>query len=260
MVNDVEQRTEQEGAQVELPEVRSPRAARILAAADALLLAHGSRGFSVADVAQKAHVGKGTVYLYWATKEDLLLGLIGRDFLAVADSVSDALSADSQLARPSRFCPYLLRSTGERTLVKALQDNDEGLLGMLAAHPRTMMLRDALGPGALMSTVLPSWRRNDLARTDWDVGAQMVALNAVIAGFQLAVRESIALAAGGDPYSVMAATVTAVLGPERATSAQARAAATDIAQFLQHGRKDVLNLIGQPVNSHADKPSRGIER
>lgn len=246
------------GPLFELPEVRSPRAARILAAADALLLARGSKGFTVADVAQKAHVGKGTVYLYWATKEDLLLGLIGRDFLAVAEDAIDALNADPLLARPSRFCPYLLRSTGQRTLVKALQDNDDGLLGMLATHPRSMVLHDALGPVALMNTILPSWRTNDLARTDWDLDDQIVALNALIVGFQFAVRELGALVPAVDPYSVMAATVTALLGPERATSVKTRAAAADIVAFFQHGRATVMNLIGQPVNARADDASVGV--
>lgn len=60
-----------------LPEDQSVKAARLLRAADELLVSRGARGFTVADVAKRAHVSKGTVYLYWPTKEDLLIGLVG---------------------------------------------------------------------------------------------------------------------------------------------------------------------------------------
>lgn len=249
MVNGMEsgRRSTQRGESLAmLPERRSPTAARILSAAEALLLARGSKGFTVADVAQKAHVGKGTVYLYWATKEDLLIGLIARDFVAVAEDTIDTLRADPQWAVPARFCPYLLRTTGQRTLVKALHDNDDGLLGVLTAHPRSMLLQDALGPGALLNAVLPAWRRNGLAHTDWALADQVLALNALMAGFQLALRDPVAPV---DPYSVMASAVAALLGPETATSAQIEHAAADIVSFLEHGRTTILDLIGDPIDS-----------
>jgi AcrR family transcriptional regulator len=84
----------------DLPERHSTRAARLLAAAGDLLIGRGAKGFTVADVAARAHVGKGTVYLYWPTKEDLLIGLIGRAFLRLLDDLIEQLSADPGLARP----------------------------------------------------------------------------------------------------------------------------------------------------------------
>ena len=247
--------TQAEQRSATLPERRSPTAARILTAAEALLLGRGSKGFTVADVAQKAHVGKGTVYLYWATKEDLLLGLIARDFVAVAEDTIDALRADAQMAQPARFCPYLLQSTGQRTLVKALQDNDDGLLGVLTDHPMSLRLRDALGPAALLNAVLPAWRTNGLASTDWPLADQVFALNALIAGFQLALRDPVAPLC---PYSVMAAAVTALLGPEPASTAQIDRVAVDIVSFLEHGRTKILDLIGVLVDSDAECPPTAL--
>ena len=58
---------------------------QVIEAAGDLLIVRGAKGFTVADVAQRAHVGKGTVYLYWPTKEDLLVGLVGRAFLGLVD-------------------------------------------------------------------------------------------------------------------------------------------------------------------------------
>jgi AcrR family transcriptional regulator len=60
----------------ELAELDSGTAARILAAARELVLKRGVKGLTVAEIAEKAHVGKGTAYLYWKTKEDLLLAVI----------------------------------------------------------------------------------------------------------------------------------------------------------------------------------------
>ena len=55
-----------------LAEHDSGTAARILAAARELVLKRGVKGLTVAEIAARAHVGKGTAYLYWPTKEDLL--------------------------------------------------------------------------------------------------------------------------------------------------------------------------------------------
>src|SRR5689334_12910354 len=56
----------------ELPEHHSPTAARIVDAAQDLLQRRGSKAVTIAAVAQKAHVGTGTVYLYWSSKSELL--------------------------------------------------------------------------------------------------------------------------------------------------------------------------------------------
>ena len=61
------------------PEPEGPQARRrerILKAADALFVAHGYRKTSVDDVAGAAGVAKGTVYLYYSIKAELLLHVI----------------------------------------------------------------------------------------------------------------------------------------------------------------------------------------
>jgi AcrR family transcriptional regulator len=56
---------------------KQQRRAAILAAADALVQANGGALASVADVAQQAGVAKGTVYLYFQTREEIFLSLHG---------------------------------------------------------------------------------------------------------------------------------------------------------------------------------------
>lgn len=238
----------------DLPEHHSPTAARLLTAANDLLLGRGAKGFTVADVAARAHVGKGTVYLYWPTKEDLLIGLIGRSFLRVLEDLVQQLDDDPALARPSRFCPRMLHIAVSQPLVAALQRHDDDLLGMLADHPRSVALNDALGPGAVLDAMIPLWRRDGLARTDWDIADQTFALHALITGVALSlVGPSLEPSAVDDRLRVLGTAVTALLGPERAGQKQLRNTATGIIDFLRDGQAAALQLLEQSA-SHGSAP------
>ncbi|BBY84832.1 TetR family transcriptional regulator [Mycolicibacterium tokaiense] len=221
------------------------KAARLLRAADELLVSRGARGFTVADVAKRAHVSKGTVYLYWPTKEDLLIGLVGRGFLRLLDEVIRRIADDPDLARPSRFCPLMLEVVSSQPLLAALQRHDDDLLGLLADHPRPVALHDALGPSAVVGAVLPVWRRYGLADSGWDVDDQSFALHALVTGFALSLVHSGAVPGpAGNPLHVLAAAVTALLGPERARTSDINAAAGLILEFLYNGRATAVELIG----------------
>lgn len=231
----------------DLPELHSAKAARLLAAAGDLLISRGAKGFTVADVAARAHVGKGTVYLYWPTKEDLLIGLIGRAFLGLLDDLIERLSADPELARPSRFCPAMLQIAANHPLITALQRHDEDLLGVLTNHPRSVALDGALGPAAILGAVLPIWRGSGMARNDWDVDDQNFALRSLVTGVAFSlVGPSPDSAEVKDPFGVFGTAVTAILGPERANQKQLRAAAADIVDFLREGQAAALQIIDVP--------------
>ncbi len=233
----------------ELPEQHSPTAARLLTAASDLLLGRGAKGFTVADVAARAHVGKGTVYLYWPTKEDLLIGLIGRSFLSVLDLLIEQLRDDPALARPSRFCPTMLQVAISQPLVAALQRHDHDLLGMLADHPRSIALNDALGPTAVLDATIPLWRRGGLARTDWDIADQAFALHALITGVALSLVGPAVGPPADDRLGVLGTAVTALLGPERASQKQIRDTAAGIIDFLRRGQSAALQLIESPTSN-----------
>jgi hypothetical protein len=77
----------------------------------------------------------------------------------------------------------MLATAAEHRFVHALQRIDDGLLGALADDPRSAKLLDTLGPSAMLRQVLPIWRRNQLATTDWTVTDQAYALHALMTGF-----------------------------------------------------------------------------
>jgi len=205
-----------------------------------LVLRRGVRGVTVAEIAEKAHVGKGTVYLYWDTKEDLLVSLFARDFLAVADEYHTALTADPDVCRPHRMVPRMVRTALEHPFVRALQTDDIGLLGVLAEHPRSKELLETLGPNALLDQVLPVWRRHHLARTDWALADQAYALRALTDGFiAAATKTDIPV---DSPDHIMAATVLALLGPSEANTADVEATATEGLRLLDEARQVALGL------------------
>jgi AcrR family transcriptional regulator len=209
------------------------------------VLKRGVKGLTIAEIAEKAHVGKGTAYLYWKTKDDLLLGLFAREFLVAVDGEIEALTADPEAARPHRLCPRLACDAMERPFVRALQAGDADLLGALTRHPRSTELLDQLGPAGLVYTVLPVWRQHRLARTDWPLDEQAYALQALMVGFLESVTRASVLRGVSveSPEKVMAAAVTALLGPEEAGPADVRAAAEEGLRLLRQRREIVLATI-----------------
>ncbi|SEF04350.1 DNA-binding transcriptional regulator, AcrR family [Streptomyces sp. 3213] len=238
------------------------RAARILAAARELVLKRGVKGLTIAEIAQRAHVGKGTAYLYWDTKEDLVFELFARDFLAGVEQEIDTLTADPDLARPRRLCPRLVHTALDRPFVRALQTGDADLLGVLTHHPRSRELLDMLGPAALTETVLPVWRRNRLARTDWPLEEQGYVLHALVIGFlEVATRAQVLPGVTvDDPDQVMAAAVTALLGPEEASPTQVRAAAAEGRQLLRERRETLLTLITTNHKANQRQQSEQVQQ
>lgn len=70
---------------------KSARPDELLEAALALFVEHGFAATRIEDVAQQAGVSKGTVYLYWSSKEDLLRAVIQRFLTLPLDAGEAAL-------------------------------------------------------------------------------------------------------------------------------------------------------------------------
>ncbi|MFC7585188.1 TetR/AcrR family transcriptional regulator [Nonomuraea antimicrobica] len=211
------------------------------------MLKRGIKGLTVAEIAERAHVAKGTVYLHWSTREDLLVGMFARDFLAMLDAFTEAIAADPDAARPSRLLPLLVRHTVEHPFVRALQIEDADLLGALTRHPRTTRLREDLGPAALMYIALPVWREHHLARTDWTLDDQAYALDALLSGLLIAAtgERVLPVVSVADPARVSAAAVTALLGPETPGHGDVQATAEAALTAIAAKRDVLLDSIGK---------------
>ncbi|SFT03425.1 TetR/AcrR family transcriptional regulator [Saccharopolyspora flava] len=105
------------------------RADRILDAAAELVVRMGFRKVTIDDIARRAEVGKGTVYLHWRTKEELFEALIMRESIGLLNDLTEAMRADPAEARPHRFFRRSFLLTVRDPLMKALVTGDTELLG-----------------------------------------------------------------------------------------------------------------------------------
>jgi hypothetical protein len=86
------------------------------------------------------------------------------------------------------------------------------------------------------------WRRNGLARSDWEIADQTFALHGLITGIAMSIIGPAPITAD-DPLTVLSAAVTALLGPERGNQKQVRATAAEVIEFLRQGRIAALQLL-----------------
>ncbi|MFI9274311.1 TetR/AcrR family transcriptional regulator [Kitasatospora sp. NPDC052896] len=108
------------------------RAERILDITAGLLVQHGYRRVTIDDVASRAGVGKGTVYLHWKTREALFWSVLQREALKLFDQLVADLRADPELALPHRLMREVFLQGVRRPLVRGLLLSDPVLLGNLA--------------------------------------------------------------------------------------------------------------------------------
>jgi AcrR family transcriptional regulator len=73
----------------------STRRDEILDAAATLFATKAFHEVRLDDIAAKAQIGKGTVYLYWSSKEDVYLDIIRRGFASVLDQLDRGLAANT---------------------------------------------------------------------------------------------------------------------------------------------------------------------
>lgn len=190
---------------------RTGKAAKILTAAEELILKQGFKGVTMAAVAQRAHVGKGTAYLYWRTKEDLFLELLVDSLAGVLADLADRVRATPGLAMADRLCPAIADAWLARPLVRALQVTDNDVLGALLDDPRSHAIVVENGIPALIGTLLPLWRDRDLVRADWSLDDVTAALEFLFVGYFVTRTRGAVGGSHGDHIDVLRRAVAAVL-------------------------------------------------
>ncbi|ALG10652.1 hypothetical protein AOZ06_30490 [Kibdelosporangium phytohabitans] len=153
------------------------RTDRILDAAGELLLRFGYRKVTIEDIARRAGIGKGTVYLHWRTKQELFDALLRRQSIALIVALLERLRAD-----PAEVMPHRMSSSGfliclDDPLVMALVTGDAELLGQLRDSPHAG--QDLIAADQIHDI----WARHGLIRTD--MPNLRYAMTAVSTGFYL---------------------------------------------------------------------------
>jgi AcrR family transcriptional regulator len=111
------------------------RADALLDAAAALLVSVGPRELRIEEVAKRAGVGKGTVYLHWASREHLLLAVGAREATAMLETVISSIRTDPIEAALHRYLRRHFLEAMRRPTLKTLFVTDYAYLGAFANHP-----------------------------------------------------------------------------------------------------------------------------
>lgn len=114
---------------------RRERADRILDTAKDLLLRWGYRRVTIDEVAARAGVGKGTVYLHWRTRDQIFLAVGAREAGEMNDVVAGAMEADPAEIALDRYMRRHFIEAMTRPVLRAIFTRDSDTLGKLLATP-----------------------------------------------------------------------------------------------------------------------------
>jgi AcrR family transcriptional regulator len=243
------------GDRLQDPGARQARAARILDAAAELLLRHGYRRVTVDDVASRAGIGKGTVYLHWKTREDLFKAVFEREVLEAVGELVRTLREDPEAWMLHRLARSYFLAIVRRPLLKAVFLVDTELLGKLARPGSgAREQRHRLASHAYLELLA----EHGLLRTDLSPDAIDYAFMAMLEGFiqaEAAVDEQ--LGSGIEERAdVLALTVQRAFESGRSLSpATGRAVAAQVADlFARVGESDRGDLAPCPSSGRCAAP------
>jgi AcrR family transcriptional regulator len=152
---------------------RMGRADRILDSARDLLLRWGYRRVTIDEVARRAGVGKGTIYLHWRSREDLFHAVSAREAAVMTHAIVGALRNDPAEVALHRYLRRLFIESMNRPVLRALYTRDADTLDTFLAAANHQRLeetklgvnRDYLGVLAAEEMLRPDVRPNDLDYT-----------------------------------------------------------------------------------------------
>jgi len=166
-------------------EQHQARATRILQVAEELLLGWGYKRVTIDDIAQRARVGKGTIYLHWKSKEALFMGLLRHELAAIMSELRREIREEPAVVLPHRLLRAMFLLHTARPLARAIFGEDTDILGALAPGKSAPSLGRALGLSAFLARILDVLRERGLMRDDRPLAEQAHALEAILMGFFL---------------------------------------------------------------------------
>lgn len=163
---------------------REARHNRILDAAVQLIQRWGYKKTTIEDIAREAGVAKGTIYLHWKTREELLVSLIFREGIEVAYTFRAALGDD-----PSKMSLYsiiysFLETIADHPLIWNIVLGDSEIYREISQS--SLGLQSATTKTAVIQHFFEMMRTNKIIRTDQAIEFQVKVFSSLSVGFLLA--------------------------------------------------------------------------
>jgi len=162
---------------------RLEKAERILSAAASLILRWGYNNTTMDEIAQQAGIAKGTLYLYWKTREDLFRALIKWERLKWAEDFLQRIDGDPERVLLQGMFKHSALALMNRPLLQAVLLRDMDVLGKLAYSEQTSAANLERLTG--FESYLTVLRAHHLVRDDLSLEAQVYTVSAIFMGFFL---------------------------------------------------------------------------
>lgn len=132
-IEDVRAELERLVGDIDPASARGKTRRRILDAASERFVVHGYRKTNIDEIARQAGIGKGTVYLHFATKTEVLVAALAREKLRAFEVMRLALAADATPRQRLRACvKATLLMVGDSPLIARVVAGDQELTAILA--------------------------------------------------------------------------------------------------------------------------------
>jgi AcrR family transcriptional regulator len=156
-------------------EQKSERRLKILDTARKLFQSKSFKNISMSEIAQKSDMAKGTVFLYFSTKEILFLNLTAQEFAVVFDALDAelislaAIRAENEKHKKQLFIEVLQRVfEGQRIFVRLLAIQhivlEHNITYQEARAFKLMMTGRVVNTGRLSEQVVPFFKNGDGVR------------------------------------------------------------------------------------------------
>jgi AcrR family transcriptional regulator len=163
---------------------RQERAERILDAAAELITRWGYSKTTIDDIARKAGVAKGTIYLHWKTREDLFQALMEREDVLLLEDIKRLMTDDLEGGTLHGLMKNSMLATMKRPLMKAVLLHDTDMLGQWA---RNETASDIYVQGQVAYLQYFEFLRSrGLVRTDIPAKELSYMMNSIAIGFLVA--------------------------------------------------------------------------
>ena len=162
---------------------KEERERRILDAAEELLQRWGYRKVTLEDIARKAGVAKGTIYLSWKTREELFMAVIGREAASLYTDITERMKLDPEGMTLFGMVKHSMLATLKHPVMRALALQDTEFLGTLVKREFSTSVYQVLLQRYMAAMAF--LRDHGLIRSDVELHEQVMMVASVSWGFLL---------------------------------------------------------------------------